>query len=246
MGGIGSWLKGATTVPRSIRKFQPKKLGNVSWWKEYGRQVALPAAKVAAYATGAGALTHVGLNVAGRVLSGSGDGGGGKGGGGGGNREKTYRDKFDAGIEGERARGDRFSGEYEERALNYDANDAARKAIAGTAAIEMPRLQASQVSRGRAGTGFGFEEEDEYMANLMASKTMEGERMNFENMRDIGGYGERARDRVYDADFGRYSTERMAREQKAASKRDMWGNIISGGLSAAGQIMAAKAGGGSR
>lgn len=170
-----------------------------------------------------------------------------------GGREKKYRKKFDEGMEGERGRGDRFSGEYEERAMNYDANDAVRKSIHGTAAIEMPRLQASQVGRGRAGTGFGFEEEDEYMANLMASKTMEGERMNFENMRDIGGYGERSRDRVFDADFGRYSTERMSREQKAASKRDMWGNIIGGGLSAAGQIIAqnkgaaaSAAGGGSR
>jgi len=167
-------------------------------------------------------------------------GGGDKAGG----REKKYRKKFDEGMEQERGRGSRFSGEYEERAMNYDANDAARKAVRGTAAIEMPRLQASQVSRGRAGTGFGFEEEDEYMANLMASKTMEAERMNFDNMRDIGDYGERARDRVYDADFGRYSTERMAREQKAASKRDMWGNIIGAGLGAAGQVLGAKVGAG--
>lgn len=167
---------------------------------------------------------------------------GGGGGGGAGKREKKYRDSFDASIESERGRGTRFSDEYEERALGYDANEAVRKSVAGTAAIAMPRIRAGQVSRGNFGDGFAMQEENEYMANLIASKTMEGERMNFENMRDIGGYGERSRDRTLDADFGRYSTERMAREQGKASKRGMWGNILGAGLDAAGTILGAKYG----
>jgi hypothetical protein len=42
--GLGKWLKRAVTPPKSIRKFQLKKLGNASWWKDFAKQVALPAA----------------------------------------------------------------------------------------------------------------------------------------------------------------------------------------------------------
>jgi len=167
---------------------------------------------------------------------------GGGGGGGGGNREKTYRDSFDASIEDERGRGSRFSDEYEERALAYDPQESINQSVRGTAAIEMPRLAASQVGTGRLRSGFGYREQDEYMSNLMMSNAMRAEEYKFRNMEDIGGYGERSRDRTMDADFGRYSTERMAREQDKASKRGMWGGIAQGALSAAGTIIASKYG----
>ena len=169
-----------------------------------------------------------------------GGGGGGGGGGSGGSDEKRYKQNFDQSVEAERGRGTRFSDEYEQRALAYDPQESINRSVTGAANIAMPRIQAGQVDRGRHGTGFGFQEEDEYMANLIASKSMEAEQYRFENMRDIGGYGERSRDRTMDADFGRYSTERMAREQDKASKRGMWGSIIGSGLGAAGRIIAGR------
>ena len=163
---------------------------------------------------------------------------GGGGGGGAGNREKTYRDSFDASIEDERGRGSRFSDEYEQRALAYDPQESINQSVRGTAAIEMPRLAASQVGTGRLRSGFGYREQDEYMSNLMMSNAMRAEEYKFRNMEDIGGYGERSRDRTMDADFGRYSTERMAREQDKASKRGMWGQLGGAAIGAAGRVLA--------
>ena len=276
---MGFSLKQMFTPPKSIRKFQPKKLGNVSWWKDFGGQVVVPAALAATGlgAAGIGPLSGVMSGAIGGVSSavkGAGIGakvagayskigpigqtllkeggkmavksaiggiaGGGGGGGGGGNREKTYRDSFDASIEDERGRGSRFSDEYEQRALAYDPQESINQSVRGTAAIEMPRLAASQVGTGRLRSGFGYREQDEYMSNLMMSNAMNAEEYKFRNMEDIGGYGERSRDRTMDADFGRYSTERMAREQERASRRGMWGSLGGAAISAAGTIIASR------
>lgn len=154
-------------------------------------------------------------------------------------RMKQYRTAFDESIEAERGRGDRFSNEFEERALAYDPMESISQTVEGTAAIHMPRLRASQVGSGRLRTGFGYGDQDDMMRNIIMSNTMKGEAFKMRNMENIGGYGERARDRTMDADFGRYSTERMAMEQDKASKRQMWGQIIGGGLGAAGAIIGA-------
>ena len=41
---MGFSLKQALTPPKSIRKFQPKKVGNIEWWKDFGLEVGVPAA----------------------------------------------------------------------------------------------------------------------------------------------------------------------------------------------------------
>jgi len=280
---MGLSLKQMFTPPKSIRKFQPKKLGNVSWWKDFGGEVVVPAALAATGlgAAGIGPLsgvmsgaiggastavkgasaavkaTSIGTKVAGAysklgpigqtllkeggkmAVSSALGGGGGGGGGGAGNREKTYRDSFDQSIEDERGRGTRFSDEYEQRALDYDPNESLNTAVHGALAIEMPRVRAAQGS-GRRGTGFGMQAQDQYATDRIASMAADMEQYRYSNMRDIGGYGERSRDRTMDADFGRYSTERMAREQAAASKRGMWGSLGSAAINAAGRILASK------
>jgi len=155
-------------------------------------------------------------------------------------REKRSRKKFDQAIDAESERGTRFSDEYEDRALNYDAQDALEESVTGAWGNMLPEIRASQVGAGRLRTGFGAQDENKYLSNLIASKAMDSERLNFQNMRDIGDYGERARDRTLDALFGTYATERQAREQGAASKRGMWGNIIGSGIGAAGRILASR------
>lgn len=164
------------------------------------------------------------------------------GGGGGGSKgdEKKYKRAFDAQIEGERARGGRFSDAYEERALSYDPQESINRSVTGAWNIALPKMLASQVDRGNLRTGFGAIEQNEYLSNLVASRAMEGEQYRFENMRDIGAYGERARDRVMDADFGRYATERQAREQAAASKRGLWGQLGGAAIGAAGRVLAGR------
>jgi hypothetical protein len=162
------------------------------------------------------------------------------GGGGGGSKgdEKRYKKSFDASIEAERGRGTRFSDEYEGRAFSYDPQENIERSVEGGYNLMMPQLLAGQVGRGNLRTGFGAIEQNEFLSNLLASRAMEGERYRFENMRDIGAYGERARDRVMDADFGRYATERQAREQAAASKRGLWGQLGGAAIGAAGRILA--------
>ena len=272
---MGFSLKQMFTPPKSIRKFQPKKLGNVSWWKDFGTEVAIPAAMtgMGLGAAGFGPLKGVmegagiaskalnaankvkgvastaydaykGMGPIGKTLVGAGVAGVAAnalsgGGGGAGNREKTYRDSFDQSIEDERGRGTRFSDEYEQRALDYDPNESLNTAVHGALAIEMPRVRAAQGS-GRRGTGFGMQAQDQYATDRIASMAADMEQYRYSNMRDIGGYGERSRDRTMDADFGRYSTERMAREQAAASKRGMWGSLGSAAINAAGRILASK------
>ena len=39
---MGFSLKQMLTPPKSIRKFQPKKLGNTSWWKDFVKDMAIP------------------------------------------------------------------------------------------------------------------------------------------------------------------------------------------------------------
>jgi hypothetical protein len=62
--GFGSWLKKRFKPPKSIRKFQLKKLGKGSWWKSFGKEVALPGALAAGAVFGGpailGALKGVG------------------------------------------------------------------------------------------------------------------------------------------------------------------------------------------
>jgi len=166
--------------------------------------------------------------------------GGLRGGNKAGKRERKYRESFGRGIETERGRGERMGAAFEERALGYDPTESVTRSVEGAYNYQMPKLRASQVGQGRLRTGFGFADQDEMMRNIIMSRAMEGEQLKMRNLENIGGFGERAAGRALDADFGRYSTERMAREQRAASKRGMWGNIIGQGLSAAGQIIAAR------
>lgn len=163
-------------------------------------------------------------------------------GGGKSKREKKARKAFDEEIASERERGSRFSDEYEERALNYNPQDALRTSVQGTWDYLLPKMRDQEVSLGRLRTGFAAADEQDQLANLIASKALDTEQLNFANMRDIGGYGERSRDRTLDALFGTYATERQAREQAAASKRGMWGNIIGAGLGAAGRVLASRGG----
>ena len=104
-------------------------------------------------------------------------------------------------------RGGMVEDEYLERARAYDPSEAARTAArASFEEVEedfgrnLETLRGSQVARGRVGSqsGFGFEEEDELyresMAPLMrtlAQNALQTSRLNLENIRDIGGYGER-------------------------------------------------------
>jgi len=45
---MGFSFKQMFTPPKSIRKFQPKKAGNIDWWKDVGKEVGIPAAALLA------------------------------------------------------------------------------------------------------------------------------------------------------------------------------------------------------
>ena len=68
-----NFFKRLITPPKSIRKFQPKKLGNISWWKDFGKEVALPAAAIGMGAgmLGVGPLTGLGTAIKGTKIGGA-------------------------------------------------------------------------------------------------------------------------------------------------------------------------------
>ena len=70
---MGFSLKQMLTPPKSIRKFQPKKAGNLDWWKDVGKEVGVP------LALGATGLGLAGMGPLSGALGGAGQAAGGSG-----------------------------------------------------------------------------------------------------------------------------------------------------------------------
>lgn len=150
-----------------------------------------------------------------------------------------YGRRFDAAINEERARGLRMSDAYEQGILSFDPYQAYRTAAQGAFGDfrrqffdAIRNLRGSQVAAGRLQTGFATEDEDDLfleMANMLndrlAQGAMQAAALNLDRLGMIGASGERSRDRVLDAYFGRYATERQAEGQRRAARNALIGDI---------------------
>lgn len=167
-------------------------------------------------------------------------------------REKRLRGKFDRMTADEVGRGRRLSSAYEEGAIGYDPQEsintsaqAAWEGIREQMGEEMESLFGHQVGAGRLDTGYGDQDRKRTVRHFgdrlnreIARNSMVGEELRAQNIRDLGRAGDVATDRGMEAVYGQYATERQAREQEAASKRKMWGNLGGTAISAVGRVLA--------
>lgn len=163
-----------------------------------------------------------------------------------------YGQRFDREVEAERARGERLSDAYERGIVSFDPYAAYRTAAQGAFGDfrrqffdAIRNLRGSQVAAGRLQTGFATEDEDDLfleMANMLndrlAQGAMQATAMDLDRLGMIGASGERSRDRVLDAYFGRYATERQAEGQRRAGRLSLIGDIGGALINAAGTYFA--------
>jgi len=184
------------------------------------------------------------------LIKGATSGGGGNGAS---NREKRYRDQFGGMVNDEVGRGNRLSSAYEESAIGYDpqesinaSSQAAWAGIKEEMGESMESLMGHQVGAGRLDTGFGAQDRERTVRHFgdrlnqeISRNAMFGEQLRSDNIQNMGRFGDVARDRAMEGVYGQYATEREAREGKAASKRQMWGNLGGVAISSAGRALGA-------
>lgn len=151
----------------------------------------------------------------------------------------AYAAAFDRSVQEEAGRARRFSDEYESAITGFDPDAAYRTSMRGAfgdfeRAFEdnLQRLRGQQVGMGRFDSSLATRDEDrlftdmgERLLDRMDQGAMQTARMNLDRIGAMGAYGERARDRMLDAYFGRYATERQARDQRRAGTMGLVGNI---------------------
>ena len=167
-----------------------------------------------------------------------------------------YGQRLDRELLAERGRGERLSDAYERGILSFDPYAAYRTAAQGAFGDfrrqffdAIRNLRGSQVAAGRLQTGFATEDEDDLfleMANMLndrlAQGAMQATAMDLDRLGMIGASGERSRDRVLDAYFGRYATERQAEGQRRAGRLSLIGDIGGALINAAGTYFANRRG----
>lgn len=174
---------------------------------------------------------------------------------------RRYSGQFDEQAGQDRATGRRAEGAYLDRAMGYDAQQAASTAARGhfdqfqeDIDRRLRDFRGQQVGQGRLDSGFRFEDEDDIwrqglsdLGRTFAQNAMQAEGMNLRNMEGIGGFGERMTGRGLDImaserDAGVLDEELRRRDQ--ANRRQglfgMLGRVGGSVLGPAGSLVGGK------
>jgi hypothetical protein len=142
------------------------------------------------------------------------------------------------------AQGREASQEYLDRLRTFDPMAAATQAAEAQYQTALPliqrqvnRLRGSQVGHGRLRTGYGMQDQDELLernyANLnqsMIARAMQAAEMQAQANRELGAYGEGARNLYIDATLGRERSRYEQEMANQASQRGMYGNLLAAGI----------------
>lgn len=115
---------------------------------------------------------------------------------------------------------------------------------------DLERLRGSQVSMGRLRTGFATEDEDRLwiesqrdLQNLIGSAALQTSGMELDRLGLLGTHADRMSERAMAARAGELYSLRDQRAQDTRDKRQFWGNILSGVITAGGAVAGGLLGG---
>ncbi len=148
-----------------------------------------------------------------------------------------YRAEFDEQARRDRTRGNRAEDAYLARMEGFDARGAARES-AGAMYEDFARalergirdIRGGQVGMNRLGTGWGFDDEDEYirqgrdeLTKNLAARSLDAESLNLRASEGLGAFGQGTTNRYLDILSGQRDAKMLEEERKRRNRAGLWG-----------------------
>lgn len=147
-----------------------------------------------------------------------------------------FQAQFNAQAKLDKTRGNTAQDAYLNDLLGYDATSAADKTAQGmwnqfatNLETELPKLRGSEGAAGRLGSGWGYQDEDQWVrqgedsvANAIAQNALQAQGLNLQAYNSLGNYGNAATNRYLDVLTGMRDTQ----EAQDARANSLWGSLL--------------------